>query len=375
MLATASASTVTVRPKASTRLGGRSSKAASSDRILGNARRQAGSAEQRAELGPQRSLRVRREGLVEGDLQQRAAVQDHRPHGVRVEAQVDLRRSGTVGRAVEVDLLVAERAAHRVEVVHRDGGRVEANLRAQPVEAAPDVRGDGRRLLDADARGRTAQPVRATRAALVDEHEVPGRSDPTEELLDDRDVRARRSARPAGEVEERTGRRLLRRGDDGDAQGDTATARPVRILRNGEAPAPGVDELDLAVHELHRASVGAGGAGHDRGGGSRDRGQGERGHERTPEPDDPPRPLQARPPLLFPDGGVVEKRILRLVRPHARPPLWCRRSPALSRGARLASRSTEASSTHSTVSCSPPPRGPKSTVGIPAAASSAESAQ
>ena len=147
-----------------------------------------------------------------------------------MEAQIDLRGRGTVRRAVDVDSVVSECVAYRLEIVHRDGSGVKASFRAQAREATSDVLSNGRRLLDADARGRAAQPVGAARAALIDEHEVSGRSDFAEELIDGRDIHACSSARPAREVEQRTCCRLAARGYDGDAQGDAATAGPVRIL-------------------------------------------------------------------------------------------------------------------------------------------------
>ena len=67
-------------------------------------------------------------------------VEDHRAHLPREAPDVVLRDARAVGDAVEVDARIAERAAHLLEVLHRDAGGVVGDRGARDFSAARQVR-------------------------------------------------------------------------------------------------------------------------------------------------------------------------------------------------------------------------------------------
>src|SRR4051794_554757 len=106
--------------------------------------------------------------LEDGHVEQRAAVEDRRPHRLWMTQQVVLHHRGPVGAAVQIDLRVPERAAHVVQVVDGDRGREEARVDACRAEARDPVRTD---LVRAprpgdETRGRAEQWLRLPRGAL-----------------------------------------------------------------------------------------------------------------------------------------------------------------------------------------------------------------
>ena len=125
------------------------------------------------------------------------------------------------------------------------------------------VGGDGGGVGRAHVLLRAGERVRATRSALIDEHEVAVLADVREHLVDlDRGV-ARRAARPALEVEERAAGGLPRGRDDLDVQRRSAARRA--------APASAGTGSSYSARPRDRRACRAGSE--PRGGSSRGRGR------------------------------------------------------------------------------------------------------
>src|SRR3990172_3565865 len=96
--------------------------------------------------------------------------------GFRVRGGVMLGDARAVGAAEQIDALVAERLAHRVEVAHGDARGVELRAARQLREASAGevAQFGGRELagLERLVRHGAIEPVRAACAALVHEHQV-----------------------------------------------------------------------------------------------------------------------------------------------------------------------------------------------------------
>ena len=138
-----------------------------------------------------------------------------------MELQVDLRRGGAVGAADHVELPVAERCPHRVQVVHRHPRPVLG-----PVAA---VR------------------VRSPGAALIDEQDVAIHVQHAQLLAPVGRRLGGGVSRSAGEIRDRvlSGRLRERRQDD-HVEPDRAAVRLRAVLRDDEGAAAGVDPLHHA---------------------------------------------------------------------------------------------------------------------------------
>ncbi len=171
----------------------------------------------------------------------RDAVEHHAAHAIRMAPRVFHRRARAVRAAPEVDAVVAERGAHRVEIGDPRGGRVLGRVDAPGRE----FRGAGLRArhrvefqrgfdvafveLERGAGERRA----AAGAALVDEDDVAVLAHPVE-LGGERPEVRRRLARAAGEDEQRVALRSQGvGGQDGDENPDAA-GRPAWL----DPPAP-----------------------------------------------------------------------------------------------------------------------------------------
>ena len=179
------------------------------------------------------------------------AIQDDAPHAIGKLARVADGGARPVGDAVEVHPLVAQRFAHVVEVFHRDGGRIEARVCIELLEALCDPRLhrfvlEQPKLADVVGLG-TAKWVRRTRASLVDEHDVTLAMNAPESALH-ADIALRRGlSRAAGEKNERIGLGIpADRGHDGDTEIDRAAGTLFPILVNGERAALGCDAGDTS---------------------------------------------------------------------------------------------------------------------------------
>ena len=139
------------------------------------------------------------------------AVEDQRARGLRITARVVLRHARAIGAAVEIDALVAERAPHRVEIAHRDAGGVHAQVGfLRQLVAALDVLGPDFDLVDALENILVAvvavEAVRTAGAALIHQHDVAIAAHAIERRRR-RGVQVHgRSARAAGDQEQRIGR-------------------------------------------------------------------------------------------------------------------------------------------------------------------------
>ena len=114
--------------------------------------------------------------LVEGDGQQRAAVQHGGADVAAVALQVGQADRDAVGRAVDVDRVVAERLADLVQVADRRGGGVVARVPAGRGQAAAGRGADRGRVDGSGCRlqaGAGLQPGSGG-AALLDEDQVHG---------------------------------------------------------------------------------------------------------------------------------------------------------------------------------------------------------
>jgi hypothetical protein len=116
-------------------------------------------------------------GVVQRRLQveRRRADQDRPPHPAAVAAHVRLGQLGAVRQGEHIDLPVTERGAHPVEIVGRKLGAVagQVGARREVVAAGGDqVEGVHRLERVAALEPGTAQPVRPTGAALIDQDDV-----------------------------------------------------------------------------------------------------------------------------------------------------------------------------------------------------------
>ena len=168
---------------------------------------------------------------------------------VRVElgiaARVVLRHARAIGIAVEIDALVSEQHAHRVEIAHRDTGRVHAQVGLlRELVAALDVGRADFDFVEALEEVLVAviavEAMRTARAALVDENDVAIAAHAIERARR-RGVQIHgRCARPAGDQEQRIGflveadRRHAR-----DEQIDLPSVRLLVVLRHRDACALG----------------------------------------------------------------------------------------------------------------------------------------
>ena len=157
----------------------------------------------------------------EGDVDRRCAREDERAHRGRMELQVDLCRRRAVGAADDVELPVAERRAHRVEVVHRHPRPVLRHV--------------------------AAAGVRSAGAALVDEQDVAFHVQPRQLLAQIGGLLGSGPSGPAGEIRDRVLPDGVReRREDDDAEPDRAPVRFRAVLRDDEGAAAGFDPLHRA---------------------------------------------------------------------------------------------------------------------------------
>ena len=173
----------------------------------------------------------------------RDAVEHGAPDVIAVRAHVHERRARAVRRPPQVDPVVAERFADKVEVLHRDARRVEAQIRVLIVAAARhlervefglEMLGEGRVV----GQGLAEQTVGAAGPSLIDEHEIAlfveavghGEGEPGD---------ARRGlAGPAGQKEDGIGiRRRGERRDHHDAQVQRAAGGAGAILEHAHGAA------------------------------------------------------------------------------------------------------------------------------------------
>ena len=172
------------------------------------------------------------------------------PHRLRKLPEVLERRPRAVRRADEVDALGPERAPDRVEILHRDPGRVVAQPRCaghvrQRLQTRPAAReprdltlgigGIGERLA---AHVGAVERSGAAGAALIDEDQIAALVEPAKQRRDRRRDRHRALPRPAREQEHRIGQLALReRRDDDEMDRDLRAARLARIERPLHRPA------------------------------------------------------------------------------------------------------------------------------------------
>ena len=162
-----------------------------------------------------------------------------------IAARVVLRHARAVRIAVEIDALVAERLAHRVEIAHRDARRVHAQVRLlRELVAALDVGGADFDFVDALEEILVAvvaiEPMRTARATLVDENDVAIAAHAIEWTRREVYKIHGRGARPTGDQKQRIGflveadRRHAR-----DEQIDLASVGLLGVLRHRDARALG----------------------------------------------------------------------------------------------------------------------------------------
>ena len=179
---------------------------------------------------------VERSSRADRLLGVRDAVEDHGLHGIGVAPQVQLRHSRAVGGAVEIDLLITERDARPLEVLHGDARGVVAYALAVAREAIEGRLLHGRQLV-----ARLAPVLRIIAkerfgqagAALIDEHDVVVAIDARKGAGVAHVQIARRLARAARQQEQRRGARpSVEGGDHRDVQSDLAAGRLRRVLRD-----------------------------------------------------------------------------------------------------------------------------------------------
>ena len=145
--------------------------------MRGAARRRG--ARRRSRIAVERAIARRPDVERDDHRRRRDAVEHDAAHAVRMAAQVFERDARAVGAAPEVDLRVAERGAHRVEVGDPRGGRVLRGVDAARGELLR-ARGGLRHRIELERRvdavvgleRGAGERRRAAGAALVDEHDV-----------------------------------------------------------------------------------------------------------------------------------------------------------------------------------------------------------
>ena len=155
-----------------------------------------------------------------------------------------LRRRGSVGSSVEIDLRVAESAKDVGQIGHRGRGRVLARIRDEPPHAGRHVLPDDTRLREVERawRARTVETVRAAGSSLVDEHDVAALVHLGEDGQHPQRVGDGRAAGPARDVHQRIrSRPAVPSRNHRHAQLDRAAFGPSAVLRDGERLAPGRD--------------------------------------------------------------------------------------------------------------------------------------
>lgn len=194
-------------------------------------RRDAGEALERA-LGVER--RIDRVAQPRGE----DALHDHAADVPRVAARVLRGHPHAVRRAVEVDLVVAEVAAHCVEIGPGVRGRVAAQVDASRQAVA--ARGDRLDRKEIALRSDLAfERIRLSGAALVDQDDVALAADAGEgRRVKVRQARGRLS-RPALQDEERLELARAQRGKDDDVQLDRASVLHAASLGHGDVECGG----------------------------------------------------------------------------------------------------------------------------------------
>jgi hypothetical protein len=198
----------------------------------------------------------------------RHAVEDHRAYAVAVLADVDEGGTRAVGAAIQVDALVAEMGAHVVQVVHRDGRRVEPDVgfvagqtRLQPLERLV-IRFGG--LAQRTGVGPAVQRIRFARPALVDEHDVAVLQHLPEDVA--HLTRELCRALPGATRQEEQRVRMLaaaERGQQHDVEADAAAGLRLPVLEHLQGPAIGVNRplvTRAGTEPLERRHSGRGGA-------------------------------------------------------------------------------------------------------------------
>ena len=141
----------------------------------------------------------------------RRAVKDRDPDVIGVLAQVVLREGPAVRGAVQVDHVVPERGPHIVEVVGRDGARVEARVGIESRKGVMHPGGERASASDADnddvsgIAGRLSG-IGGARPALVDEDDVTGGVDARVEAREPGEELRAGFAWAAGDGEDGSGR-------------------------------------------------------------------------------------------------------------------------------------------------------------------------
>ena len=207
----------------------------------------------------ERRRAVRGISLVEGDVEQRPAVEHDGPDRAGMAIDEDLRDGCAVRGPVHVQGAVAERLPHGLEVIGGLARAVARRVRIEAGEAVSDIGAPGLVRLGWGRRERALEGIRPAGPALVDEDDVPPRQHVSPDARRCRDVIGRRSAWPAGEVGEGVAERLLgpRRKDD-DPEPDLPPSRPVAILRDRERPTARLDPLHGAFPQQRRPARGGG---------------------------------------------------------------------------------------------------------------------
>ena len=206
---------------------------------------------------------------AEREIGRHHAVQHDGARVRRIAAQVFLRHARAVRNAEQVDLLHAERLAHRLEVGHAVARRVVARVgielrQAVAREAREPFRAEVLRLAERVRAGlvATAQRVRIAGAALVDEDHVALAQHLAERALRGRIRLASALARAAGDHEHGIGLGLLRLArHPGDRELDPAAIGRGAVLRHFQRRASRIDGGGLQLGgeraglELERAEA------------------------------------------------------------------------------------------------------------------------
>src|SRR6516162_11898063 len=97
--------------------------------------------------------------------------------------EVGLGERRAVGATVEIDLPVAERAPHGLDVIGCDARRVETRIAAELLEAPPEIRGHGRCIVRRNSFVGASERSRSTRPALIDHDDISEAPHLGEELV------------------------------------------------------------------------------------------------------------------------------------------------------------------------------------------------
>ena len=195
-----------------------------------------------------------RERLVQGVLRvasgeerqphvgRRDTIEHDRPHVLAVLPEIDERRARAVRPAVKIDAVVPEDRANIVQIVHRDVCRVQANVGVVAIETPAKASERGLtplgHLAQRAGTGPAVQRVGLSGSALIDQHDVAGPLNLTEDAADLTGQLGRGLAGSAGEKEQRivTCRRSKRRKHD-NPEADLTSNSGVAVFEDRHGPA------------------------------------------------------------------------------------------------------------------------------------------